>query len=147
MNSAELSWFEQNWAELNWMEPNLARLGWSLPAIAVGDFSTLCLFSSSFDLSDLALDRTVWNQIETDKNTSSPIGNWTNQKGIGEITHKNSEFNWFQLISTSYCCWWFLNFMSLFVQFWPVQSLDRIVWNKMEAQLYVPFHPVLTCPI
>ena len=36
-------------------------------------------FSSSFDLSNLALDRIVWNKTETDENTSCPMGDWTSQ--------------------------------------------------------------------
>jgi hypothetical protein len=67
---------------LNW-----AELSWSLPAIAVDDFTTLCPFSSCFDLSILALDRIVWNKTETDKNTAVQweIGQVkTGQKGTGE---------------------------------------------------------------
>ena len=32
---------------------------------------------SSFDLSNVALDRIVWNKTETDENTSCPMGDWT----------------------------------------------------------------------
>ena len=61
----------------------LDRIVWNrislLLAIAVGDFTTLCPFSSSFDLSNLALDRIVWYKTETDENTSCPMGDWTSQ--------------------------------------------------------------------
>ena len=71
-----------NWTSQNWMKGdgrNNQQKLWIELAIDVGDFTTLCPFSSSFDLSNLALDRIVWSKTEADKNTSCPMGDWTSQ--------------------------------------------------------------------
>jgi hypothetical protein len=73
-----IDWTSQNWTKRDWR---------NYQAIAADDFTTLCPFSSCFDLSILALDRIVWNKTETDKNTAVQweIGQVkTGQKGTGE---------------------------------------------------------------
>ena len=46
---------------------------------------------SSFDLSNVALDRIVWNKMETDKNTSCPMGDWTSQNWTKRDRRNNQE--------------------------------------------------------
>jgi hypothetical protein len=49
---------------------------------------------SSFDLSNLALDRIVWNKTETDENTRCPMGDWTSQnwtKRDGRNNHQQQQ--------------------------------------------------------
>ena len=74
LKRAQLIWFDLIWAELSRIELNWYELSW-----IEQDFTTLCPFSSRFDLPNLALDMIVWNKTETDENTSCPMGNWTSQ--------------------------------------------------------------------
>ena len=94
-----------------------SELSWIKLAIDVGDFTALCPFSSSFDLSNLALDRIVWNKTEADKNTCSPIWDWTSQNRkkrdgswaefnwaeLGWIERNWAELSWIELSSAEFC--------------------------------------------
>ena len=53
-------------------------------------------FSSSFELSNLALDRIVWNKTETDENTSCPMRDWTSQNRT-KRDRSWAEFSWAEL--------------------------------------------------
>ena len=46
---------------------------------------------SSFDLSNLALDRIIWNKTETDENTICPMGDWTSQNWTKRDGRNNQE--------------------------------------------------------
>ena len=74
---AELSWAKLSGIELNWAELSWILLSWG--SFSRTELNWIELNSSSFDLSNLALDRNIWNKTETDKNTSCPMGNWTSQ--------------------------------------------------------------------
>jgi hypothetical protein len=88
-------WTSQNWTKRdgrnNQEQEQQQQEKWSLPAIAVGDFTTSCPFSSSFDMSNLALDRITWNKTETDKNTSCPMGDWAFQNWTKRDGRNNQE--------------------------------------------------------
>ena len=113
---AELSWIELNWAELSrielsWAGLNRTKLNWVELSWVELNWAELCWI----ELSWAGLNRTKPNWVKLNCAELS----WFEQTELNWIELDLAELTW---SLPAICYWWFHNFMSLFVQFWPVQS-------------------------